>query len=66
MGNTMMHDKLADDLLHGLKAIADEIGVTPRRAHYLCSNKMIPARQIGSIWVGSKSELRRHFRGEAA
>lgn len=52
---------LADDLLRGVKAIAEYIGETPRKTYYLLENQRIPAGKIGSTWIASKTRLRAHF-----
>lgn len=59
-------NELAVDLLWGAKAIADEIGVGPRKTFYMLEKGMIPARKVGALWVSSRQRLRQHFSGTAA
>jgi hypothetical protein len=54
-------DSLADDLLRGVKPIAEFIGENDRRTFYLCERGYIPAGKCGSQWVASKRALRAHF-----
>jgi hypothetical protein len=58
--------KVADDKLEGTAAIAAELGVSPRRAHYLLERSLIPAGKIGGRWIASKRRLREHFAAVAA
>ncbi len=57
------HDggRLADDLLRGARAIADEIGDPLRRTRYLLERGHLPAKKVGNVWYGSKSRLREFF-----
>jgi hypothetical protein len=57
---------LGSDLLWGARAIADEIGVSPRKAFYLLESGAIPAQKIRGLWVGSKRRLRASLTGEVA
>jgi hypothetical protein len=52
---------LADDLLFGAQAIADELGVSVRKTFYLLERSLIPARKIGATWTSTRSRLRQHF-----
>jgi len=62
--------KVADDALRGVKAIADELGITPRQAHHGLEQKRIPAGRDGNTWIASRRVLReRHEKltaGQAA
>jgi len=58
--------KVADDILKGLTAIADELGVTLRQAHYALTEGRIPAGKDGNTWVASRKLLREHYRRLAA
>jgi len=49
------------DYLHGAKAIGDYIGVSPRRAFYLCERRLIPHGRIGSMLIATRSGLDAHF-----
>lgn len=53
------NDSLA--ILWGAEAIAKELGVPPRRGHYLCSKGEIPARKVGGRWCITREALRRFF-----
>jgi hypothetical protein len=57
---------LRDDLLFGAKAIADELGISERRAYYSLEHGHLPATKAGRIWVASLRRLRLHFSGEAS
>jgi hypothetical protein len=57
---------LADDLLFGAAAIANELGLDLRRTFYLLERGFIPASKTGATWTSTRSRLRRHFNGEAA
>ena len=52
---------LADDLLRGVKPIAEFIGEKERRTFYLLERRYVPAGKIGAAWVASKRALRAHF-----
>jgi hypothetical protein len=54
-------DSLADDLLRGVRPIAEFLGETERRTFYLCERGYIPAGKVGAAWVASKKALRAHF-----
>ena len=60
--NAAPHEPLRDDLVWGIKAIADEIGKTPRQAFHLVDTGAIPAAKIGGRIVASRTRLREHFR----
>ena len=49
---------LADDLLYGGAAIADERGETLRRTYYLLLTGQIPAFKLGGRWYARRSSLR--------
>jgi hypothetical protein len=62
-----LHDDdtpLADDLLHGVKAIAQFLGVSQRQAQWQIDTGAIPVARMGRLIVGSKSVLRRRFAPE--
>jgi hypothetical protein len=52
---------LADDLLFGAQAIADELGIDTRKTFYLLERHLIPGRKVGGTWTAMRSQLRRHF-----
>jgi hypothetical protein len=57
--------RIGDDLLHGAQAIADELGISVRRAFYLLERSQIPAMKVGGTWTASRCRLRQHFDGGA-
>lgn len=69
-GATAEPETLGDDILRGVKAIARFTGEPERRVHYLLEKGLLPAGQIGRLWVASKATLRDHYarvlRGETA
>lgn len=46
------------DLLHGAAAVADFLGVNPRRAFYLLESGELPAFKLGGRWALRKSKCR--------
>jgi hypothetical protein len=53
--------RLADDLFHGVKAIAEFIGVDERQVHWQIRQGHIPVARLGRLIVGSKAVLRDHL-----
>lgn len=56
-----MNDRLADDLMIGLREIGEEIGRTPRQAQHLIHTGEIPAFRLGGKWAAFRSTVRRCF-----
>ncbi|MBZ9603967.1 DNA-binding protein [Phyllobacterium chamaecytisi] len=54
------------ELVWGLSAIAKIIGRTVRQTHYMLSNGLLPAKQIGNRWVAERGKLIRFFMEDAA
>ena len=54
----------SDDVVWGAPAIGRVIRKNPRQTYYLLENGLIPARQIGSQWVASRSRLLRAITGD--
>lgn len=54
-------EPLRDDLVWGIKAIADEIGRSERQTFHLASTGQIPVGKIGGRHVASRSKLRARF-----
>jgi hypothetical protein len=54
-------EKLADDLLDGVEAIAAFTGLPPRRVYYLAENQLLPLFKLGNRWAARKSTLRRQL-----
>ncbi len=49
------------DLLEGVSAIADFLGMKPRRVFYLAEHRALPLFKIGHRWCARKSTLRAHI-----
>jgi hypothetical protein len=58
--------RVADDVLRGMAAIADELGLTLRQTHYGLAQRRIPAGRDGNTWIASRKVLREHFKRLAA
>jgi hypothetical protein len=58
-----MHQQpaLKDEILRGVKAIAEFIGETPRRVFYLAETGQIPVFKEGTTWVALKATLIAHY-----
>lgn len=52
-------DRLADDLLFGAQAIAEELGVKPHVVYYLAKTRRLPIGRLGKNLIASRSKLRR-------
>jgi hypothetical protein len=52
---------LSADLLWGVDAIADEIGLTRRQTYYQLESGRLPAMKQAGKWTASRSGLRTHF-----
>ena len=59
-------ETVADDALHGVKAIADYLGLEDRQAFYAIKRGYLPVSHIGRKIVAFRSVLTRHLRPEAA
>lgn len=58
---------LADDRLDGMRAIAEFVGVTRRKAFYLGSMGLLPGVfREGGCWVGFKSQIAAGYRRKAS
>jgi hypothetical protein len=57
--------RLADDLLTGIRAIAQYTGESERRTEYLVACGLIPAFKIGARVCARKSELDEAFSSAA-
>lgn len=53
-----MTDRIADDLLVGVRAITSEIGGTERRTYHLLEKKLLPGFKLGGTWHARKSTIR--------
>lgn len=45
------------NMIVGVRAIGEVLGINPRRAHYLCEKKMIPVWKLGGRWAISRRDL---------
>jgi hypothetical protein len=59
MSPTFEQQKLADDLLLGARAIADELGVDQHAVYYLAKMKRLPIGKLGKNLIASRTTLRR-------
>lgn len=55
-------NRLCDDLVWGVKGIAEEIGRTPRQAFHMVHTGQLPTMKIGGRIAASRARLREHFR----
>jgi hypothetical protein len=55
-------EPLRDDLIWGIRGIAEEIGKSERQAFHLVDTGAIPAAKVGGRIVASRARLREHFR----
>jgi hypothetical protein len=59
MSPTLEQQKLADDLLLGARAIANELGVDEHAVYYLAKMKRLPIGKLGKNLIASRTMLRR-------
>jgi hypothetical protein len=52
---------VANDLLWGVEAIAQEIGLTVRMTYWRLERGELPVGKVGQTYVGSRQALRKHF-----
>jgi len=56
------NDKLADDLLDGVPAIAEFTGWSQRQVYYMAERGLLPLFKVSERkWSGRKSTLRKHI-----
>jgi hypothetical protein len=60
-----INETLASDVLHGVKAMANYIGLEERQVFYAIEAGHLPVSRIGRRIVAFKSVLQRHLRPEA-
>jgi len=66
MQNTPKSDDLGNDLVIGMRAIAEFWGMPERKAYYMASKGLLPGVfQLGKQWTGSKSVSRDAVRSRA-
>jgi hypothetical protein len=56
-------ERVADDLLRGVPAIAEFIGESPRQTYDLLEAGRVPGFKLGGgrIWYASKARLKHHY-----
>jgi hypothetical protein len=52
-------ERLADDLLIGGQAIADELGIALHDLYYIAKTKRLPIGRLGKNLIASRAKLRR-------
>jgi hypothetical protein len=52
-------ERLADDLLVGAAAIAQELGISQDAVYYIHRKKRLPVGKLGKNLIASRSKLRR-------
>ena len=57
--NEQARERLADDLLIGADAIAEELGVDRAQVYYFVRKKKLPIGRLGRSLIASRSKLRR-------
>ncbi|MGO8241266.1 hypothetical protein ELH77_19075 [Rhizobium ruizarguesonis] len=60
-GNGPPQKKLKDDLLWGVTAIAQELGLTERQTYHMLMKAELPAKKVSGRWMASKSKLRAYL-----
>ncbi len=53
--------RIGDDLIVGVRAIANELDETPRRIHHLLSTRQLPGFKLGGRWYCCRSRLAEFF-----
>jgi hypothetical protein len=56
-----METRVGDDLLWGVRQIAEELGMKERQVYYQLEKGLLPGGKSGEIWVGSRQALKAHF-----
>jgi len=54
-------ERIADDLLIGAAAIAEELGITPMQVYHWARLKRLPIGRIGKNLIASRRQLQRAF-----
>jgi hypothetical protein len=52
-------NRVADDLLVGASAIAEELGVSVRTVYWFRQHQRLPIRKLGKNLIASRNQLRR-------
>jgi hypothetical protein len=53
--------ELSKDLLRGVRAIANEVGLSERIVYDHLERRLIPGAKFGRIWTSSRSKLAKHY-----
>jgi hypothetical protein len=53
--------ELSEDLLRGVRAIANEICLPERAVYDQLERRLIPGAKFGKIWTSSRSKLAKHY-----
>lgn len=56
-----METRVGDDLLWGVRAIAEELGMKDRQVYYQLEKGQLPGGKSGETWVASRQALRAYF-----
>lgn len=56
-----MEGERGNDLLYGVKSIAQHLEMTPRQAQHLVDKRLIPFFKMGAVVCATKSGLAEHF-----
>jgi len=56
-----MNAEIAEDILRGVKSIADFIGEDERSTNHKLATGRLPGGKEGTQWVASKTVLRQHY-----
>lgn len=61
IGHNRPPEAIPDDQLTGAREIAAFLGVTEKRAFYLCAKGLIPCGKLGMNWIASRRVLRADY-----
>jgi hypothetical protein len=53
--------ELSKDLLRGVRAISEEIGLSERITYDHLERRLIPGAKFGRIWTSSRQKLAKHY-----
>jgi hypothetical protein len=57
----MKMDEATDDLMIGIRPIAEYLHEPERQAYYLAETRKLPLFKLGKLWAGRKSTINNHF-----
>jgi hypothetical protein len=61
-----MDTEIADDILRGVKSIADYINEDARATNHKLATGALPGGKEGNQWIASKAVLRDHYKNITA